>query len=155
MIATPETLTSAVVAQLEKIRVENGYKSDVGRVYRVRLIEDQIPEGTLPALVVVTAPNGHTFTPMGNGSYEAKLRLVVGGMVSQGTADLYDSERATLLNYLFEDTIDALLEDPSFGFKPNADSVLESGDDDVDTDRGFGLFALTLHLTYCFARGTL
>jgi hypothetical protein len=83
------------------------------------------------------------------------MRLLIGGMVNVGQSDLYDEDRAMALNRLLEDTIDALLEDPRFGFGPSVDSVLESGDDVIDMDRGFGVFALQMHVTYHFTRGTL
>jgi hypothetical protein len=149
-----ELLEAAVAAQLETVSVANGYKTDIGRVFRMRLIEDQIPDGALPAFVVVPIPNGDDFTPA-DGCYKGKLTLAIGGMVSIGQADLYDPDRVKALNWLMEDAINALLVDPAFGFSPNVDSVLENGDREVDPDRGFGLFALRLHLTYSFARGSM
>lgn len=149
-----ELLESAVVTQLAKIQIANGYKSDVGRIFRMRLIEDQIPDGAIPALIVVPIPNGDDWTP-GDQHYRGKLSLVIGGMVNVGQADLYDPARATALNWLMEDAINACLEDPSFGYPAHVDSVIEGGDRDVDPDRGFGLFAFRLHLTYFFARGTM
>lgn len=154
-IATPETIAAAVAAQLQNISVANGYKTDVSRVYRVPMVDDQVTEANLPALTVVTPPNAHGFSAMNDKSYRATLRLIVGGMIAKGQADMTDSDRVTALNYLFEDTLDALLEDPRFGFQTGVDSVLEAADDVIDMDSGRGLFALALHVTYHFTRGTL
>lgn len=152
---TIETLTAAVASKLESIRVENGYRSDVKRVFRVRLLPDQVTNLGLPVLVLVTPPNAHRFTPEDGKVYQGTLRLVVGGIVGQGTGDLRDSARATLLNHLMQDVMRALLEDPAFGFSPIVDSVLEDVDDEIDTDRALAYFTLQFHLTYHFEKGTL
>lgn len=149
-----ELLEAAVVAQLQSVKVANGYNSDVGRVFRMKVLEDQIPDGALPAFIVVPIPNGDDFTA-GDRHYRGKLSLAIGGMIALGQADLYESDRVTALNRLMQDAINALLADPSFGFPAHVDSVLENGDRDIDVDRGFGIFALRLHLTYFFASGTM
>lgn len=147
-----ERVEAAVVAQLQKIQVANGYRSDVEHVYRVPLNADQIPDGC--SLVVIPMPDGMALDP-GSAHYKLTDRLIIGGLVKTGEADLLDPARATLTNYLLQDTIDALMEDVSFGFKPNLDSVLEVGDRGIDADRHYGYFSLRLHLLYPFARRTM
>lgn len=148
-----ERLEAAIVTQLQEIQVANGYRSDVAKVYRVPLIADQIPEGN--NLVLVPAPDGMGFDGQDPDHYRLTDRLIVGGTVSKGQADLFDSDRVTAANLFLQDVLDALIEDPSFGFKPNCDSVLEVGDRGVDADRGFAYFTIRLHITYPFSRGTM
>lgn len=136
---TVEGIVAAVTAQLEKIQVANGYRTDVGRVYRVPVVTDQIPESDMPALAVVIPDDGIQFTVADKTLYRVDLRLVIGGAVSVGDADLLDPARATAINGLFQDTFDALLEDPTFGGACKQ-SVIQAGAPTVDADRGWGVF---------------
>ena len=108
-----ELLESAVVAQLAKVQIANGYKSDVQKVFRVPVNMDQPTEGAFPCFVVVPASNGDEFT-QGDEHYKARMSLVIGGMINMGQADLFEADRVTALNWLMEDAINACLEDPSF-----------------------------------------
>lgn len=151
-----ELVEAAVVSALESISVENGYRSNVGRVFRNRIVEEQPTEGDMPALVCIPSDSGDGFEVIeGNQFYRATLRLSIGGIVNVPGADSYNTERMTALNNLYQDAINALLLDPSFGFIGRVDSRLEGGDRDVDMERGFGLFAMRLHLTFMFARGSM
>lgn len=155
-----ERCEAAVVAALESIQVANGYRTDVGRVYRVPLNEDQLPDGA--NLVVVPVSDGMTFDDQSaggtidlpKGTVKVTDRLIIGGVIQAGTADLLEPDRVTLSNLFLEDVCDALTEDPHFGLDA-CDSRLEAVDRGVDADRGFGYFTLRMHLTYYFARGTM
>ena len=149
-----ENLFAAVVAQLEKIRVENGYDSDVGRVYRVDMLFDQIPDGAFPALEVLEPIGGESMAAMDDGGYLCRVSMTVAGLVKAGTADLTSSDRHTLANALLGDAIRALMQDVSFGAKCK-ESAISAPIVYVDPDRPEAMFNLTLTCIYAYARGDL
>jgi hypothetical protein len=156
MPANPvETIQAAIADALQAIQVANGYSQNVGAVYRVDLLEDQVPASSLPALFVLEQSPGETYRALDKNVYRAEMRLLIGGMVSLGQGDLFKPDRVTLLNSLLNDTVKVLLTDVTFGGACK-DSVLENRPASViDTERGFAYFGILMHLTHHFSRSSL
>lgn len=144
-----ETWVAAVVLQLEKIRQENGYINDVGAVFRVDILPDQMNPGDFPALFVLDTLGGGVLTADGKENYTYHLPLVIGGIVDIGTSDIRTRTRSTELNYLINDIWRALLQDATFGATCK-DSVLQDGPAFVDVERGHGVYNCQLvgHLKF-------
>jgi hypothetical protein len=148
-----ESVEAAIAAQLAEIQMSNGYRCDVKRVYRVPLNADQPPEGN--NLVILAAQDGIKFEADDSSAYRLSDRLVIGGIVNMGQADLMQPDRVQRTNWLLQDVLDALLEDQTFGFATNFGMVLEAGDRGVDSDRALGYFTLTLRVFYHFVRRSM
>lgn len=151
-----EEAIALLIAQLKKIKRANGYASDLAAVFRIDLEQDQIFETKLPCLLVLDDPAGEDFEFQDGQLYHSRLPLMIGGIVSVAEEDLTAGERVVVLNWLLRDTITAFIQDSTFGNRNKVkDSALHRAVTAVDTDRGFGYFALYVHLTYYFSYASL
>lgn len=151
-----EEAIGLVLAKLKKIKRANGYATDVRSIFRIDLEEDQIVETKLPCLLVLDDAAGEDWEFQDGQIYRSKLPLLIGGMVSVDEEDLTAGERVVTLNWLLRDVVTALIEDSTFGDRRKIkDSALHRAVTAVDSDRGFGYFALYMHLTYFFSHASL
>src|SRR5262245_37306142 len=114
-----EDVFAAVVSQLESIRVLNGYTCDVDAVFRVDVMPDDMPIGVTRALCVLESlsPEQWEFLDGGGavqGGQDARLQILIAGVVKSPTTDLKSSQRHIDLNDLINATTKALMEDPTF-----------------------------------------
>ncbi len=150
----PITITAAIIARLSTVKVANGYANDVHSIFEVPLAVDQLPEGALPALVVLEDPEGESFTWDDAAVYRARLPYVVAGMINEPGADIMAPDRARRIRSLEKDVRKALLQDPWFG-QTCKDSILQKTTRYVDTDRGFAFFETDMYVIYHFHKGSL
>lgn len=151
-----ETVFSAIVSQLEKIRLDNGYQNDVARVWRVDLEPSQIGEVDGPHLFVLETLAGETLEAEDISLYRARLPIIVAGVIKVGGTDLKESsdQAHKKVNWLINDVLKALTEDPTFG-GATYDSVIRNCFVFVDTDRQEGLFNINIVAHYLWARANL
>lgn len=154
MAQPKETWIAAVVLQLEKIRQENGYTNDIGTVFRVDVLPDQLNAGDFPALFVLDPLGGGVMQATGKHLYSYRLTLTIGGIVNVGTSDTLSRTRATRLNHLINDIWRSLLEDETFGGSCK-DSTLQDGPAFIDVERGHGLYNCELTGNIPFQRSDL
>jgi hypothetical protein len=147
-----EDIFAAVTSALEGITISNGYAVDVDKVYRLDVVPDEMPSTVRRALCVLESltPEDWSGDLEGCGAIDAKLPIVIAGVVRAQTTDLKSSDRHTQLNALISATAKALMTDPTFGGACK-DSKFTSGPVGlVDTDKGEALFNLTLRCHYIF-----
>lgn len=147
-----EAIFAAVTLALEGITPTNGYDITVDRVYRLDVVPDEMGSTVRRALCVVESlsPEQWQYLDSGaSGGQDAKLSIVVAGVVRVNTTDLKSSTRHTELNALINATTKALMEDPTFGGVCK-DSVLSGPVAMVDMDKGEALFNMTLRCHYVF-----
>lgn len=114
-----ETAIQAVVNRCETIRIENGYKNDVARVYRHYVEEDALGELDTPAIFVVR-PAGTTGTIQWQDerAYQETLRLDVVGLVKGDGSNPEDGMLASVAEGLLSDLKKLQMSDPQFGLGP-------------------------------------
>lgn len=152
-----EAIFAAVTLALEGIHPSNGYDIAVDKVYRLDVVPDEMPSTVRRALCVLESlsPEQWQYLDAGeSGGQDAKLVIVVAGVVRQQTTDIKSSARHTELNALINATTRALMEDPTFGGVCK-DSVLSGPVALVDTDKGEALFNMNLRCHYVFGWGEL
>jgi len=149
-----ELIFAAITAQIEKIRQENGYYTDVGTVYRVEMTADAIPEGAFPAVFVLDSLAGGELTPIDAEGYQLRLPIGIAAITKSGTSDLTSSARHTEINNLIHDIWRVLLEDPTFGGACK-DSFMSDGPTFVDTERGEALYNCNIVVNLFFQRSDL
>ncbi len=104
-----ETWVAAVVLQMEKIQPQNGYINDVGTVFRVDLLPDQMNATDFPALFALDPLGGGVMIAEGHQLYTLRYPLVIGGIANIGGIDIRSRDRSIQLNYLKNDIWRALL----------------------------------------------
>jgi hypothetical protein len=147
-----ENVFAAVTTALEAITVADGYGIDVDKVYRLDVVPDEMPSTVRVALSVLESltPEHWEYLDHGaSGGQDARLTMVIAGVIKQGTADLKSSDRHTQINALVNGTTRALMLDPTFGGACK-DSVLSGPIAIVDTDKAEALFNMTLRCHYAF-----
>jgi hypothetical protein len=148
----PTTITAAIIARLATIKRANGYQNDVQAIFEVPMVQDQIPEGSLPALVVLEGEE--TWSWDDASVYAARLPYVIGGMVNEPGADIMSPDRVQRIRSLERDVRVALLQDPWFaGTCKN--SILGKTARFPDADRGFAMFETDMVVLYHFHKGSL
>lgn len=153
-----ELALSKVEAQLQKIRIENGYANEIGRVFRVDFKIDQLTEGDTPAAFVLPPLQGGRLEPMDANGYFYRWPLTCGVVMKRTPTDAKDDQRETDMESLVNDLWRALLEDATFGttaVSGIADSVLSDGPYFFDPDLGVGLYNCTLQVDIVFQRSNL
>lgn len=150
----PVTITAAIIARLATIKRANGYENDVKRIFEVPVVEDQIADGMIPALVVLDDPSGETFSWDDASVYSARLPYVIGGMINELGADVMSPNRAQRIRSLEKDVRKALLQDPFFA-DTCKNSIIGKTFRVVDTDRGFAFFETDMVVLYHFHKGSL
>lgn len=149
-----EALHVAIASQLQTIQVANGYNTDAGlNVYRIDLVEDQLAVVHLPAIVMIEAVRGPA-VEMGDQFYRERVPFVIGGMISFGATDLKSPDRASALNYLVNDILKAMTQDPKFAGAAE-DSSYKARMLIVDADRGYALCTVTFSVTFSWSRADL
>lgn len=150
----PATITAAIVARLKTIKRSGGYQNDVGSVLEVPVVEDQLTDGMLPAIVVLEDPAGETFEWEDATLYKSKLAYVIAGMINELGADVMDPARAQRIRSFEKDVRKALLQDPQFG-DTCKNSILVKSARVVDSERGFAFFEIDMFVLYYFHKGSL
>jgi hypothetical protein len=152
-----ETLFAAIQAQLEKIKIENGYALTVGRVFRgVDILPEQMNEGDFPALEVLEEIGGERWERVDQQGYVCRLPMIIAGTIRSGTTDLTSVTRHSEINRLLNAVADCLMEDATFGGAGGCrESVLSQPVVFVDPQRGEAFFNLTLTCIYIFGRADL
>jgi hypothetical protein len=157
-LAPREALFAAIVAQLEGIKLSNGYRTDVDKVYRVDVLPDQFAPGEVSVLEVLESLTPERLTYLDNGpsgAYQSRIQIVISGCIKKGTTNLKSSDRHTAINNLLSDTVSALMQDPRFGGTAAKDSVISDPLAFVDSERPEALFNLLLTCNYVFSRAEL
>lgn len=149
-----ETLIAAVAAQMETIKIANGYSTDVSKVFRIDFLPDQLDDTDFPAVYVLEPLNGGTLKVMDANAYQYNLPLLLSGMVRANTTDLKTSDRATSLNALINDIWKACLLDPTFT-KTCKQSWLKDGPGYISPDDGTALYNCELECLMVFQRSDL
>lgn len=150
----PVTITAAIIARLATIKRTNGYQNDVQAIFEVPVVEDQVTDGKLPCLVVLDDPAGETFQWDDASVYQARLPIVIGGMINELGADVMAPNRAQRIRSLEKDVRKALLQDPFFG-DTCKNSIIGKTFRVVDSDRGFAFFETDMVVLYHFNKGSL
>lgn len=153
-----ETALAAIVTQLQKIRVENGYANDIARVLRQDFKVEQLGEGDVPAAFVLPPLQGGRLEAMDANAYFYRWPITCGVVMKRTPTDSKDDQRETDMESLVNDLWRALLEDPMFGNGPTGtikDSVLSDGPYLLDVDAGVGLYNCTLQVDLVFQRSDL
>ena len=153
-----ELALSKVAAQLAKIRVENGYANDIGRVFRLDFKVDMLTEGELPAAFVLPPLQGGRLEALDAAGYIYRWPLTCGVIMKRTPTDAKDDQRETDMDSLVNDLWRALLEDATFGTSAVSgikDSVLSDGPYLFDPDLGVGLYNCTLQVDLVFQRSDL
>lgn len=150
-----ETLFAAVQAQLESIRIENGYSLNIGRVFRgVDILPEQMNEGAFPALEVLEEIGGEQWKRFDQQAYECLIPIIIAGTIRSGTTDLASVTRHQEINRLLNATARAVMEDATFGGACK-ESWLSQPVVFVDPQRGEAYFNVTLTCRYDFGRADL
>jgi hypothetical protein len=148
----PTTITAAIIAALARVKVRNGYENDVKTIFEVPIVQDQLPDGALPALVVLEGEE--TFAWDDASVYQARLPYVIGGMVNEPGADVMSPDRVRRIRSLERDVRVALLQDPWFA-NTCKNSILQKTARFPDADRGFASFETDMVVLYHFHKGSL
>lgn len=149
---TPTTITAAIIARLATIKKANGYENDVKSIFEVPIVVDQLPEGSLPALVVLEGDE--TWDWKDAAVYGARLPFVIGGMINEPGADVMSAARVKRIRSLEKDARKALLQDPQFA-DTCKNSMLQKTSRFPDSDRGFAYFETDFYVLYHFHKGSL
>jgi hypothetical protein len=147
-----ESVFAAVTSALEAIQISSGYQVDVDVVYRVDILPDDMPSTVKNALLVLEGLSPETWEFLDSGASGGQLcrnNITIAGVVRMGTTDMKTSDRHTALNALIESAAKALMLDPTFG-DACKESKLIGPIAFVDTDKGEGLFNMTLQVIYAF-----
>lgn len=152
-----ETAFAAVAAQLEEVKIANGYAVDVDHVYRVDVTPDEMPSTVRRALLVLDSltPETWEFLDSGaQGGFLCRSTMTVAGVARGGMTDGKSSQRVSETNALLMAAVRALMQDPTFGGAME-NSLILSPVVFIDTDKAEGLFNLTLRCIYKFDYGDL
>jgi len=150
----PVTISAGIVAAMARVKQANGYENTVKRIFEIDLVEDQIPDGALPAIFVLEDQEGETWEPGDASMYKARLPYIIGGMINELGSDVTDPARVRRIRSFEKDVRKALLQDPTFGGACK-ESVLRKAQRVVDTDRGFASFIIDMTVFYWFKKETL
>src|SRR5262245_60781545 len=148
-----ETLTTAIVVQLEKIQTANGYSVDVNEVIRVDFLSSQLDMGF--SLEVLDPVQAQSWETLDAGGYQCRVQFTIAGIIKEGEVNLKDPGRVTRKNACMFATVKALMEDPTFGLGGDTSSWITQPISFVDPDNGDAFFNLTLNAIYSFGRNDL
>lgn len=111
-----ELCFQAMVARLESLRIENGYRQDVVKVYRSFLLLDALDSLESPAIMVGRTPGDRAqFEPLDGRGYELDVPFTIVGFLRRGAFNAEDDKASTKAEAFLSDLVKLAMADPRWG----------------------------------------